>query len=358
VLWGDNTDEVVQQIVQSPCWNQYVVHKDGEIEELKEENRQLQRKLAVSEGTITRCERQIKILEDKVTDLASRSMRDNILVKNVAEEDNEDEEKLEEKVKKVFDKDLKIPTAEQSRIVIERIHRKRKQVASNNNKQPRHIVVKLNGKGKSLVMKHLRNLDRNSPIKICEQFPQEVHANRDKLWDQFIDARQQGKRARWNVDQLQIDGKTIKPPVESKNKFMDVTGKALELHVRSTPVRSKGNNHFQAHTVEISSADDVRPALKAICMDNSIAGASHMMYAYRVGNERLAVHNWDDDGEWGGGKKIMEIIEGNSVYNQLICVTRWASEVEFLGPSRFDLIKDVTNSAIHELKAMEISELG
>lgn len=350
-IWAflrENNEEIISKILQSASWNQHTANQDASIAELQEENKQLQRRLAVAEGAVTRAEHKIRTLEDKITDLTARSMRDNVLIKNLEEEEHEDEEKLEEKVRKIFNKELRIPPAEMMKLSIERVHRVGKRPEDRN--RNRQVVVKLNGKGKTLVMRHLKNLDRSSAIKISEQFPHEIHANRDKLWPVFLDAKSKGKRARWNLDQLLIDGKTVKPPTDNlKDINMDVTEEAQKLQVKHTEVQSRNNNHFQGHTVEIKSAADVLPALKALCMDTRIAGATHMMYAYRVGNEQLAVHNWEDDGEWGGGKKIMEAIQGNDVYNRLVCVTRWSSNVHHLGPSRFDLIKELSNSAIRNL---------
>ncbi len=71
----------------SAGWHQYIADT---IKELRAEKAQLQQKLAVNEGTVTRCELQIK-LEEKVTDLTSRSMRDNIVIKNLNENGNNSE---------------------------------------------------------------------------------------------------------------------------------------------------------------------------------------------------------------------------------------------------------------------------
>lgn len=353
MIWSflrENNDELVAKIVQSASWNQYASNRDVTISELEQENKQLQSRLAVAEGAVTRCEHRIKLLEEKVTDLTSRSMRDNILIKNMPEEEHEDDDKLELKVRQIFDKDLRIPTAEMMKINIDRIHRVGKQ--GTDRRRSRNIVAKLDSKGKAMVMRHLKNLDKNSHIKITEQFPHEVHANRDKLWPTFIDAKKKGKRARWNVDQLLIDGRTVHPPNDKcRDINLDVTGKALELDVKHTEVITRNSNHFQGHSVAINSTDDVVPALKALCKESSIAGASHVMYAYRVGDNSRSIHNWEDDGEWGGGKKIMEAIQGKNVYNQLVCVTRWSSSVQHLGPARFDIIKEVSNSALQNLSA-------
>jgi hypothetical protein len=338
----ENSEEIVSRILSSAGWSQYIADKDTTIEELRTENRQLQQKLAVTEGTVTRCEQRIQKLEEKVTDLTSRSMRDNIIIQSMDETESENADELEKKVLTILQKDLNIPETTMAKVNVERVHRVGVKKADNK----RQVIAKLNSKGKTVVMSHIKNLDKSNPIKICEQFPPEVHANRNKLWPQYVEAKQQGKKARWNVDQLNVEGKIMKPPVDKRRDVnMDVTEEALKLQVRHTAVTSRNNHHLQGHLVEINSVDDVMPALKALYSDVRISAASHIMYAYRVGNEGHSIHNWEDDGEWGGGKKIMDAITGRGVYNQLVCVKKWNGS-QFLGPARFDIIKEQSNAAI------------
>lgn len=212
----------------------------------------------------------------------------------------------------------------------------------------RYIVVKLNSRGKSIVMANIKYLRKESKLRITEQFPPEIHAGRDKLWPMFVEAKQQGKQTRWNQDQLQIDGRSIKPPTDKVTDInMDMTLTATKLKPKHTAVITREGSHFQGHVVHISSKDDVVPAIKALCADTRVAGATHVMYAYRVGTERYSIHNWEDDGEWGGARWIMEAISSRNVYNRLICVTRWYGG-KHMGRARFETIKEMAITAIEE----------
>jgi len=346
-LWEfirDNADKIADQVLSSPNWRGYTLTQDESIQALREENQELKRRLEVAEGTITRCEKVIKRLEEKQTEIVTRSMRDNIIIKNLAEEHNEGDADIEAKVLNTIKSELKIPDAEMNQVVVERAHRSGKKVHDGN--QARNIIAKLNSKGKSTVMRHIKNQSNTSHVKILEQYPPEVHANRDKLWPVFVDAKRQGKKARWNVDKLQIDGKTISPPTDcNKNVNMDTAEEALKLKPKHTDVISKQNNHFQAHTVAIKSTDQVVPAVKALCADFRIAGASHVAYAYRLGREEYAITNWEDDGHWGAGKRILDAIISSNRYNILVCVTHWHAG-NYMGPGRFDIIRDLADKSI------------
>jgi hypothetical protein len=78
--------------------------QDEEIRELKEVNMHLRSRLKICEGMVAKNERAVQNISEKVVELQTRSMRDNILIKNMAEEAWEDDSKLEEKAKIFFNK--------------------------------------------------------------------------------------------------------------------------------------------------------------------------------------------------------------------------------------------------------------
>ena len=341
----ENTTALMEVIANTGEWKDLVEANNEQtltIQEMRQENMELRKRLAITEGMLTRAERSLKNLEDKMVETTTRSMRDNILLKNMSEEEGEDEDTIERKTLTFLRDKLKISEEDMVKIQVERAHR----VGKKNRQKTRNIVVKFNSRGKTLVMKHLRNLERSSPIKISDQLPPEVHAKRNKLWPVFISAKQQGQTARWKQDQLEIDGRIKKPPTDTNMDInMDTTEVALNLQVKHTPVLTKDKSHFQAHSVKITSPDEVVPAIKALCADTTIAGATHLMYAYRVGTENRCIHNFEDDGEWGGARHIMDAIQKKNVYNHLICITRWYGG-QHIGPVRFDIIKDLADQAI------------
>jgi hypothetical protein len=338
----ENAGALVERIVSSNEWRENAMLQENNIRALQAENKELRSRLAISEGAIVRCENSIKKLEEKLTDMTVRSMKDNVLIKNIEEKQYEKDSDVEEKVFSIFKHELKIPDFEMEKITVERAHR----IGDARHGKARQVVAKLNSKGKSVVMRHLKYLNKEGTIKINEQFPPEVHANREKLWSVFIDAKSQGKEARWNADKLTIDGRRINPPTDrNKDINLNVTDEAMKISVSHTSVKSKKNNHFQAHTVNIDSADQVMPAIKALTADYRVAGATHVSYAYRIGTEDNYISNWEDDGDWGAGKSIMDSIRTNSAYNTLICVTRWYGG-QHLGPERHELITEMANTAI------------
>ena len=341
----EHSTKLVEVIKQTDEWKQ-LEHRcekqEQVINELQRENNDLRKRLAITEGAVTRTELALKKLDERMTDTISRSMRDNIVLKNVDEEDHENEDKLEIKVQHFFQTELKLSEENMKKITIERAHRSGDKTKG----FTRNIIVKLNSKGKAIVMRHLKNLNNQSKVKITEQYPPEVHSNRSKLWPAFISAKQQGKVARWRQDKLIIDGKVKKAPVDTNTDInIDTTEAAMSMVGKHTAVVSTDNTHLQAHTVQIQSADDVIPAMKALCADARVAGATHLMYAYRTGNEKFSVHNWEDNGGFGSARYIMDVINSQGVYNKLVCVSRWGSG-QHLARFHPELIKDLAKQAL------------
>ena len=347
-FFNDNSEDIIEKLITTHGWKEEMRFTEGidaTINELKDENADLRKRLAISEGRNTRLEKQVDLLSSKVTDLTVRSMRYNVVIKELAEDERESSEALHQKILHFFRQDLQLDEREMMIVEIERAHR----VGEKRNGRTRNIVAKLNSKGKEIAMSNKKNLSKQCKIKITDQYPREVHAKRERLWPVFTRAKDEGKTAKWKQDKLRIDGKEIKATEDKINDInTDITARATKMSPKHSAVSTGDGSHFQAHSVRITSKEDVIPAIKALGADVRVAGASHVMYAYRTGTERYAIHNYEDDGEWGSGRMIMEAIEEKNIYNQLICVTRWHYG-KHMGRARFDVIKNLAIEAIDKL---------
>ena len=332
---------VIEQVLASNEFKellQRIEEQDDRIKALEDDNNNLRARLAIAEGSMTRADITTSILKEKVVDLTSRSMRDNIVIKNI----DETTENLEESAMVFFKDVMKISTDNLKKIQIERIHRAGKYITG----RKRIVIAKLNSKGKDIVMSHIKYIPRDSQIRVTDQHPPEVHANREKLWPVFVEAKSAGKQAIWRQDTLHVDGKVINPPQDRiSNINIDTTTVATNMKVKHTAIFSKGNCHVQGHVVDVSSTDDVVPALRALQADPRVAGASNFIYAYRIGTDKYNFHNWEDDNEWGAGRCVMEAIRNNNVFNKLVCVTQWNGQ-KHRGQVKFDTIREVTNHAV------------
>ena len=344
----DNMDAIAEKIQQSLMWKKMesdMESMDYTINSLKKENESLKARLELAEGRATRAEKKIEDLKEKVIYLTTRSMRDNLIFKNIPEEEHESEDAIKAKIMDICTSKLKMSPGELTEVQIERTHRFGKRIRGNN----RNIVAKLNSKGKARILSKLKNLSKQDSIRISEQFPPEITARRNKLWPSFINAKQQGKEAKFNGDKLIIENRVHTAPKDAVSDInVNVTSRSLSMKPKHTDVASMDQSHFQGHLIPVKSRDDIIPAIQALCKDPRIAGASHLLYAYRIGNETFSISNYEDDGESGAGRVIIEAVDNHRCYNHLIAVSVWYGS-KFLGPARYDQIRKQADEALNKI---------
>ena len=69
------------------------------------------------------------------------------------------------------------------------------------------------------------------------------------------------------------------------------------------------------------------------------------MYAYRIQSGDSIIEHYEDDGEHGRGRTILDILQRKTIVNQVVCVTRWYGG-KYLGRSHFDLTEEAANSVL------------
>ncbi|XP_062593380.1 uncharacterized protein LOC134254856 [Saccostrea cucullata] len=140
-LWDeDGLDERIKYIGQQ--------HEDnvGEIETLKLENNYLRKELQVLKSIIVNLDRRVSQQENEIVDPRGRSMRDNILVHNLAEDDQEN---LNTRVSELIKEHLNLEVG------FIRIHRNGQKFPGN--PKPRTITGKLqNYNDKELIFQAIR----------------------------------------------------------------------------------------------------------------------------------------------------------------------------------------------------------
>jgi len=119
-----------------------------------------------------------------------------------------------------------------------------------------------------------------------------------------------------------------------------------------TPVTDR-KSKFQAFIAEVRRIEDVSDMMKQLVSNKKIAAATHNMYAYRImldieGGKQL-LENREDDGEGGGGDKILFVLQAKKSINLMVVVTRWYGGIH-LGQARFKHIADCTTNALEKFQ--------
>ncbi|CAB4004850.1 Hypothetical predicted protein, partial [Paramuricea clavata] len=156
-----------------------VVDIKKEFEENKEVILEVQTKIQNLEETNRK-------IQDNITDLKARSMRDNLLFFNISEDENEN---TSETIYDILENKMGIEDAK-NRVKIDRSHRLGKPThPSIRRTKPRPIVAKFNFfQDREFIRKYARKL-KGTRIGISEQFPEEIEAIRRTLYPEMKKAK-------------------------------------------------------------------------------------------------------------------------------------------------------------------------
>lgn len=330
------------QYVDSQDPTSSLSYASKDIDDCVQENTELQNKCRVLEGRLTRAEKEVDELRERILDQEARSMRDNIKFFNVPEVHNEP---CETTVRRFLCNEMRVSDEDQRRIRFDRVHRTGIAGAG----QHRVIVAKCNpSEGKHIIFSHIKNLDKYKKFGVSEQLPREMAERKKQLIPDYRQAKQDKKDVKWSVDKLIISG-VVKEVKKDKVRDINVntTEKAVTLQheIRHSPPQTHQGSSFQGHSLKITSQDDIIPALHAIYSDSRVARATHNIYAYRLKSSDRYIEHYEDDGEWGAGAKLLDMLRDNNIENSLVCVTRWYGGTH-LGKARFNHIINAAKESL------------
>lgn len=122
--------------------------------------------------------------------------------------------------------------------------------------------------------------------------------------------------------------------------------------VCSGPVRKFKKCRFQAHVADVVVEDDVKGTLAAIvASDKKVAKATHSaIAAWRLDPASSSLEplaGYDDCGESGAGKRLLQLLQARGDTNTLVAVTRWYGGKP-LGGARFRQITNAANELLTE----------
>jgi hypothetical protein len=164
----------------------------------------------------------------------------------------------------------------------------------------------------------------------------------------YKDARNKKLKTKWSGDKLLIDDKIHEARRDTiSNINCDPTEVATGMKVTRAPPKTYRGSTFQGAKVEVKHSDDIIPGLYGIYSDQRCARATHNIYAYRIRSaDGTLTEHYNDDSEFGAGRRLLELMTKSNVENQMVCVTRWYGGTH-LGPARFQHILEAANTVIN-----------
>ncbi len=318
-----------------------------ELEMMAKELEATKEQQVITEGRLTRAEKLVEDLREQLLQQEARSMRDNLVFFNVPEQQTDHIKNTEHVLRDFLKTEMKIKDDDLRKINFDRVHR----TGAKQQGRSRLIVAKFNPSyGKEIVLKHAKNLRPGENFGVNEQLPRELDERKKQLLQRYKDAKNSQQKPKWSMDKLVVGNTVTK--VE-RDYIRDIntptTTLAATTRVKRSPPNTHNKNTFQSHMASVDSQDKIIPALHAIYKDNRVARATHNTYAYRIqggGGGAQVIEHYEDDGDYGAGRKLLQLLQDKNITNQLVCVSRWAGGGTFLGPSRFQHITAAANRVL------------
>ena len=317
-----NSEESLRSLITS---------QDSEIKALQDENLVLQQRGYINEGRLTRVEKLVADLKEEQIRSQQHSMKENLIFQNLPEVASEN---VYNTLREYMMTKMKISADDMKNVGVVRAHRMGKQGSF-----PRAIVAKINDAGRITIFRHTKNL-RGTNTSVFTQLPRELAERRKQLVPHYKDARSKNVTAKWYGDKLQVGDKMMAvTPDKVPDINVDTVDRACKLKVVRAPPTTREGSSFQGSRVKIDDPVDVIPALQAIYADYRAARATHNVYAYRIQMGSTVVEHFDDDGEFGAGHRLLELLQKQNIVNTMVCVTRWYGG-KHLGPVRYQIITE------------------
>ncbi|XP_049514281.1 uncharacterized protein LOC119432614 [Dermacentor silvarum] len=285
-------------------------------------------RLATLEETVAGRSLETSSLVKQVDDLDNRSRRNNLIIRGVAEEENEKEETLVRKVKDdIFNATLKVNVNS-----IDRIHRLGKKLSG----RTRPVILSVaDYRDKIKVLQNCSKL-KDTDYSISEDFSKRVQGIRKKLWDSAGDERKAGKKVKLVFDKLRVNNTLYSwnEEREERCKLGSHSGTRDNLHI---PGRHVG---FKIINVNARSVLNKTHSLEALVIDHEpdIAVITETWLHKNIPDSEITPPGYtlvrrDRDGRGGG---VALLVKRNIVFSPLEVPA--CKELERVGLARLEWI--------------------
>ena len=203
------------------------------------------------------------------------------------------------------------------------------------------------------VYKHMSKLKdkvnaNDQPYNISQQFTEEEREKRRRQQDIKMENRRTAVSHQLTIQaskgDLMINGekyeKLIEPPRERDILLLD---KKEAQHLDSLQMFQGGykmvnGSAFYSYMAETRSLDRIRELFRKLKKEH--LNSTHIMCGYRIFHAVAPLYqDYSDDGEWGGGRKILDALKTAGVFNVVVFVVRYHNGPN-IGQARFGIIDE------------------
>lgn len=328
----------------------------GRIMQLMEKVEEQDNRIQALIGTVVRQDQQIQTLTHQVNVAYANNTQKNLIINGLSETQNEN---CVHEVLHMFKHILKIDKAIPLKFA--------KRIGKG---QSKPMLIRLaNIRDKALVFQKMDNLKkanqgRERPIFITDQLP-EAWAERKRFIHHMKSMnsklpKDQQHKIQVQANKLLINDQPYEPPIKAPtvSEFLNLPPERKriikELHVVRGQQDLQQHSLFIGYAATISSSEEIDNLYFHVKLLNP--EATHVMCAYKLsGSNFVDRQSMVDDGEYGGGRAILNLLNKSGAIDRAVFVVRYYGGIQ-LGTQRFKSIEKVAESALSQLEQFPTSE--
>ena len=351
IVLGDKTNNITGLVDKVDVFissNEEII---SQYKSLHDKHERMQSNFDYLVGVVERQSVQIESLMQKVDSQTARSMRKNVIISGLDEDETEDPKAT---VAKFFQDKMSITPN------ISVAHRLGENYPGR--KFPRPMVTRCTSvDDKRVIFENVGSLKGQKNSKggvffISDQLPESMAEERKKISERIKQNKAKPSEEQLNMkvkgNKLYVNNVLQRPPVcrpeidECINIDKEELAKMDKLKLVTGDLRKEGGSIFYSCAVKVSSMQDVRRAYKKAIMQDP--RATHVILAYRFDHNGKTYSDYYDDGEHGGGFMVMKLITESQLNGMAVMTVRHYGG-QHLGYKRFKHIQEAAKSALYNL---------
>ena len=126
------------------------------------------------------------------------------------------------------------------------------------------------------------------------------------------------------------------------------------LQLIGGPEKSENGSRFISYVATVGSLDMVKLMYRRLKNEHQMA--THCIGAYRIfGKEHYDLQSYCDDGEHGGGRRILNVLKELNVYNIAVFIVRY-KDGDNIGKMRFEIISELAKLVVARKPSLDRGE--
>ena len=210
-----------------------------------------------------------------------------------------------------------------------------------------------------VIYSHLKNLkgktnSENEKFVVTEQLTEAEREEKSRNQDILMDNRRTPASHQLTIARehgnLVINGeqyrKQVEPPqVKEVLLLTKEEGQALDQYgIHQGAYRSHNGSQFYSYSAKVKDFDEVKKLYVKLRRDH--LNATHVMCGYRLFHALAPLYqDYSNDGEEGGGRRILDALKSAGVFNMCVFVVRY-HEGPNIGVKRFEIITELSKDVI------------